>query len=164
LRFQELGAAVRSARVARGITQAALALDAGLSRATLNRLENGVFPDLGLRKVQTLLEKLGMEISVKPARRERSMDFVSMACTTASVSFRQELTPDELVHALLSGKAPAAREAHFIALLEEAPVPLLKGLVAQVGAWVKPGKVSRNLEKIAKQVGLAGEGNWRKIA
>ena len=65
-----------------------------------------------------------------------------MACTTASVSFRKTLTPDELVHALLSGRAPPNREAHLIVLLEEGPVALLKGLVAQVGAWVKPGKVA----------------------
>ena len=163
MRFQELGAAIRSARATRGLTQAELAQHAGLSRATLNRLENGVFPDLGLKKVQTLLDELGLELSVRRARREKNMDFVSMACTTASVSFREPVTPDELVHALLSGKAPPGKEAHFIVLLEEGPVPLLKGLVVQVGAWVKHGKVRKNIELIAQQVGLAREGNWRRI-
>ena len=163
MRFQELGAAIRSARAAREMTQAELAQHAGLSRATLNRLENGVFPDLGLKKVQALLEELGLELSLRRARHEKNMDFVGMACTTASASFRQPITPDELVHALLSGKAPRGKEAHLIVLLEEGPVPLLKGLVAQVGAWVKQGKVRKNIERIAQEVGLAGEGSWRRI-
>jgi len=42
--IQELGRAVRDGRNARGLTQAALAAEAGLSLNTLNRLENGVFP------------------------------------------------------------------------------------------------------------------------
>ena len=163
--IQELGSEVRRARQAQGLTQAQLAAQVGLSRNTLNRLENGLFPDLGIRKADALLERLGLELAITPAARERkSADFVGMACTSASVSFREALTPEELVHALLSGKAASNREAQFIVLLEEGPAALLQGLVEQVGAWVKPGKVKRNLAKIAQQVGLTGEaGAWRKI-
>lgn len=163
--IQELGAEIRRMRQARGLTQAQLAASAGLSRNTLNRLENGLFPDLGIRKAEGILDRLGLQFTIRPsARRRKSPDFVQMACTTASVSFRKTLTPDELVHALLSGRAPPNREAHLIVLLEEGPVALLKGLVAQVGAWVKPGKVAANIAKIAKQVGLTGPGGaWRRI-
>jgi transcriptional regulator with XRE-family HTH domain len=163
--IQELGRAIRDARRAKGLTQAELAAEAGLSRNTLNRLENGLFPDLGIKKADAILEKLGMELSIKPVAQELNRpDFVSMACASAGVSFKKQLTPDELTHALLSGKAPPDKEAHFIALLEEAPVVLLNGLVEQVGSWVKPGKVEKNLARIAKQIGLTpGTGNWQKI-
>ena len=164
--IQELGRAVRNGRNARGLTQAELAAEAGLSRNTLNRLENGLFPDLGIKKAGAILEKLGMELSVQLVEPKQSKpDFVSMACTSAGVSFKKQLTPDELVHALLSGKAPSDKEAHFITLLDEAPPSLLAGLIEQVGSWVKPGKVEKNLQKIAKQVGLTKEPPiWQKPA
>ncbi len=92
-------------------------------------------------------------------------DFVKMACVSAGVSFKKQLTPDELIDALLSGKVPAGKQAHFIVLLEEAPVVLLKGLVGQMGGWVKRRKVMTNIASIARKVGLPeGTGNWLKIA
>lgn len=148
------------------MTQAQLAAAVGLSRNTLNRLEAGLFPDLGFRKAEAILEKLGLELTVKRAKKaaQRAPDFVHMACISAGVSFRRQLTPDELVHALLSGKPTPGKEAHFIVLLEEAPEALLTGLVEQVGAWVKPGKVERNLKSMAARLGLNGAtAAWRKI-
>jgi len=157
---------IRRSRRTCGLTQAQLAAAVGLSRNTLNRLENGLFPDLGIRKAGAILERLGMELAIRPVpAKPTTTDFVSMACTSASVSFKTMLTPQELVHALLSGRAPSDKEAHFIVLLEEGPSALLKGLVKQVGAWVKPGKVEKNIAKIAKQIGLTGKGGaWRTIA
>jgi len=153
--IQELGSAIRKARSARGLTQAQIAAAAGLSRNTINRLENGLFPDLGVRKAQTILEKLDMELVVKPVKpKAKKPDFVGMASASAGVSFKNELTPDELVQALLSGKATPGKEAHFIVLLEEFPASLLKGLVHQTGAWVTSEKIKKNLKKIASQVGL----------
>jgi transcriptional regulator with XRE-family HTH domain len=81
-------------------------------------------------------------------------DFIGMACTTAGVSLRKALAPDELVRALLTGKPTRGKHAHFIVLLEEAPAALLRGLVTQIGAWSKPDKVARNLRKIAAEVGV----------
>ena len=159
---QELGKAVRKARRARGITQAKLAAAAGLSRNTLNRLENGLFPDLGVKKAQSILEKLGMEVTFRPAKAKSAKDdYAGMASASASVSFKKRLSPEELLHALLSGKATPGKEAHFITLLEEAPPALLRGLVAQAGAWVKPGKIEKNLQKIADELGLRSQA-WRK--
>ena len=152
--IQELGRAIRKGRNARGLTQAELAARAGLSLNTLNRLENGLFPDLGIKKAEAILGKLGMELNIKAAKSKKKPDFVAMACTSASVSFKKQLTPDELIHALLSGKVPTGKEAHLITLLDEAPPGLLKGLIGQVGSWVKPGKVERNLARIAMQVGV----------
>lgn len=166
MRIPELGQKIREARTGKGMTQSELAAAAGLSRNTLNRLENGLFPDLGIRKASALLEELGMDLTVTAINQTKKMpDFVSMACTSAGISFKKQLTVDELVQVLLSGKVPADKHAHFIVLLEEAPVALLSGLIEQVGGWVKPGKVKKNLGKIAIQVGLAGgSGNWKKVA
>lgn len=164
--IQELGQAVRRGRIARGWTQARLAEAAGLSRNTLNRLENGLFPDLGVKKAEAILEKLEMELVVEPiSAKAKQPDFIGMACTNASVSFKETLAPDELVHALLSGKPTPDKQAHFIALIEEAPASLLRGLIQQVGEWAKPGKVEKNLVKIANELGVTIRGEaWPKSA
>ena len=165
MRLQELGYEIRRARSARGLTQAQLAQEAGLSRTTLNQLENGFFPDLGVKKVQAILDRLGLDLTVGQAHKTRRPDFISMACTTSSVSYREALTPDELVHALLSGRVPRSRRPHLRTLLEEAPRPLLEGLVHQVGKWAKPGKVAGNVEKIATELGVSQRTwNWLKAA
>ena len=84
---------------------------------------------------------------------KRSPDFVFMACTTASVSYRESLTPEELVGTLLTGHVPQHRKAHLITLLEEAPVQILEGLVEQVGGMATRAQVARNIESIAKALG-----------
>jgi len=162
MRIQELGYEIRKARLARKLTQAQLAQAAGLSRTTLNQLENGLFPDLGVKKVRAILEPLGLTISVQPAPRRQ--DFIAMACTTASVSFRSVLTEDELIHALLTGKIPSGKRPHLGVLLEEARPTLIKGLVGEISRWTKPGRVEKNLREIARELGSSGRiGNWLKI-
>ncbi|HYS75040.1 MAG TPA: helix-turn-helix domain-containing protein [Burkholderiales bacterium] len=150
MRLQEIGSAIRAARTAHGMTQAGLAESSGLSRTTLNQLENGVFPDIGVKKVQNVLDRLGLDLSVVPAPKKRGPDFVRMACTSANVRYRETLTEDELVRALLSGKLARSRRPHLRSLLEEAPQTVLKGLVGQVGKWTKPGKVEQNVLKLAE--------------
>ena len=164
MRLQELGYEIRMARLARDLTQAELAAAAGLSRTTLNQLENGLFPDLGVKKVQTILDRLGLDLTVEPAQKARRPDFIGMACTTSSVSYRETLTPDELVHALLSAKVPRNRRPHLRTLLEEAPRSLLEGLVREVGKWAKPGKVAGNVATIADELGVSKRTReWLKI-
>src|SRR5687767_916992 len=129
LRPAQLGSFIRRARKAQGLTQASVARAAGVSRLTLNQLENGVFPDLGIKKVSTILATLGLELHVQPLGPEqKSRDFLSMASSTANVSLKETLHADELEHALLTGKVPASKEAHLITLLEEAPLWMLEGL------------------------------------
>jgi y4mF family transcriptional regulator len=92
-------------------------------------------------------------------------DYIGMACTTAGVSLRKALGPDELVRALLTGKPTPGKQAHFVVLLEEAPPGLLQGLIAQVGAWAKPGRVAKNVRKIAGAIGVRlRPAEWLKTA
>jgi transcriptional regulator with XRE-family HTH domain len=141
------------------MSQATLAKAAGISRVTLNQLENGSFADLGVRKVQRILDKLGLELAVQPARPKTRPDFVQVARTVANVSFKNELSDEELVGALLKGATPAGRRPHLRALLDEARPAVLKGLVEEVSRWTKPGKVEKNLAKIAGEIG-----STRKVA
>lgn len=150
--LRELGQAIRQARMARLITQARLAQAAGLSRDMLNKLENGLANDLGMRKILSLLDPLDLTLSLQPKARIRRRNFVKMACVTASVSFRNPLTERELTRALLTGKVSPNRHAHLHTLLDEAPASLLTGLFQQVSQWTAPGKLERNLRRLARDV------------
>ena len=163
MRLQELGYEIRRARIARGLTQAQLAEASGLSRITLNQLENGFFPDLGVKKIQAILDSLGLDTSIQPATKARQPDYIRMACTTASVSFKSALTEDELVRALLTGKIATGKRPHFRVLLEEASPAVLTGLAQEVGRWTKPGRLEKNLAKIAHDIGSTRKiGEWLK--
>ena len=164
MRIQELGQEVRRARQAQGLTQAALARAVGLSRETLNLLESGLVRDLGIRKVLAVLDHLGLAITLQPTGRPRRPDLVRLACTSANVSFKTALTDDALIHALVTGKVPARRGAHLRTLLDEAPEALVRGLVQEAARWIQPGKLERNLRKLAAEVGATRSiHEWLKI-
>lgn len=164
MRIQELGQKIRRARNARALTQAELASNTRIARETLNRLEQGLVPDLGFRKVLALLEHLGLSITVEQRGKIRRPDYLRMACTTANVSFKSAITEEELVHALITGKVPAGRAAHLRSLLDEAPADLLRGLGEEAAKWTRPGKLQKNLERLARDVGASRRiDQWLKI-
>ena len=53
------------------LSQAALSRKAGVSRATVDALENGRSGELGFSKVTKLLASLGLELMLQPARSQR---------------------------------------------------------------------------------------------
>jgi transcriptional regulator with XRE-family HTH domain len=65
--LKKIGNQVRDARKAQGLTQAALAAELGISRTTLSLLESGQVQDLGIRKVIRILDRLGLELTTRPA-------------------------------------------------------------------------------------------------
>lgn len=152
MRLQEIGYQIRQARAAKGLTQALLSSAAGVSRTTLNQLENGLFPDLGVKKLRAILDQVGLALAIQPAEKTAAPDFLRMACTTANVSYRETLSEDELIRALLTGKIPTGRRPHFRTLLDEATPTLLQGLAQEVGRWTKPGRLEKNLGMIAKDI------------
>lgn len=85
----------------------------------------------------------------------RRLDFIRMACMTASVSYRDLLTEDEWVQALLSGKVPRNRRPHLHTLFDEAPPRIIAGLLEEVGKWAKPGKVIANARRIARELDVS---------
>jgi transcriptional regulator with XRE-family HTH domain len=156
VKLEEIGNEIRRFRRTRGLTQLQLATAAHVTRTTLNQLENGLLKELGIRKVQTILDQVGLVLKVADASVEpKSTDFLRLASTSASVSFKDALTEKELLRVLLTGKVPAERRPHIRLLLEEAPRSLVEGLAQQVARWARPGKVERNLDKIAADVGVA---------
>lgn len=157
MRLQEIGFRLRAARLEQKRTQAQLAKAAGVSRTTLNQLESGLVIDLGVQRLRAILREVGLDLLLGQSNSDPAPDFIRMAATSASVSFRTPLSEDELIRALLTGKVPASRRPHFRTLLEEASPALLQGLVEEARRWTKPGRVERNLAQIASYLNLKRE-------
>ena len=65
----ELGHAIRASRQSRGITQAALAGKAGVSRAFVSSLERGMKPRAELIRVMQVLQALDLQIALESSKR-----------------------------------------------------------------------------------------------
>ena len=66
-----IGTQIAKHRKALKLSQAALARKAGVSRATLDALENGRAGELGFSKLTKLLTALGLELRLQPSVSQR---------------------------------------------------------------------------------------------
>jgi len=93
-------------------------------------------------------------VSLVGNARRRRPDFLKIAATSASVSYKETIAPDELARILLRGNAPPRFRPHLRVILEELPPPVLKGLGEQLSDRMSPEELQKNLVAIARQVGL----------
>ena len=63
----ELGNSVKKLRKEKKLTQEQLASMAGISRATLSKLENGQIAQVSIVVLNDILNHLGYEIDIKPS-------------------------------------------------------------------------------------------------
>ena len=118
--LHDLAPLIHARRTALGLSQDRLAKLCGLSRATVNQLENGTLVDLGAAKLLALLALLGLELDAH--RKPAPLDALALLSQTASVSYRRVLQPAELAQALAQGDLPEAITPHIVTLLDEAPL------------------------------------------
>ena len=69
--LSSIGAEVAKRRKSLKLSQAELAQKAGISRATLDALENGRKGELGFTKVTRVLAALGLDLILQPAGSQR---------------------------------------------------------------------------------------------
>ncbi len=156
----EIGARIRQARKARGLTQATLAARSDIARETLNQFESGTARDLGLAKILRILRALGLEVLLLEKPAEAATDYVALAASAGSTGFRESLAQEELVRALLTGQIPARKGPHLRRLLEDSSPQVVRGLVTQVSAWTKQGRVEKNLAALAKKLDVQPRREW----
>jgi len=70
----EVGIEVARARRARGLSQSDLARASALSRQTISALERGAIPDIGVRKLNRILEALDLDFLLRPAGHSVTLD------------------------------------------------------------------------------------------
>lgn len=156
----ELSQAVHTRRAEMGLTQSFLAKLSGLSRQTINQLENGTIKDLSLNRAERLASVLGLSLSVdgalSPHRLEAKgrLSPLARAARTGSVSYRRQLQPDQLRDVLM-GQSPVGDHAPQLhALLDEAPVSLLASVVEQLhgSEAIDRAELWKRLRKLAHQL------------
>jgi len=152
--FEEIGSRVRAARQAHGLTQAELADITDLSRTTINQLESGATPDIGVRRLLAIFEalKLDMSVTEQTQRRKNEQDYIALACTSANVSYKGKLDKTELVHALVTGKIPPDKRPQLRVVFDELPPPIFEGLLHQIGAWCTKKKLLKNVSLMAEKL------------
>jgi len=83
MNLAELGSAFRHARLARNLTQSAVARAAGVHATTVSDFERGALTELGAVKVIALLESVGLELLARPHGHARTLDDIARAQETA---------------------------------------------------------------------------------
>lgn len=158
--IHELSSAVRTRRSDMGLTQAALAKLSGLSRASVNQVENGTLKDLSLTRSAKLLGALGLSLIVAAPHPKRLQNqsarssALDLAARTASVSYRVAISASQLREVFTSASLPANFSPHVYTLLEEAPVSLLACLVEELhlALGVERTKVWKKMRELARQL------------
>lgn len=121
-----------------GLTQTTLARLSGLSRATVNQVENGTVKDLSLNRAAKLLGVLGLSVTVAAPRpkslqnKSSKSSALDLAARTASVSYRVAMSASDLREVFTSDTVPIGFLPHIHTLLDEAPVSLLASVVEQL--------------------------------
>lgn len=146
----QIGGAIHRQRIQAGLLQEHVAKFAGLSRVTINQLENGTLKDLGYTKLKAVMDILGMNMeTVQPLGLKSAL---TVAARSISTSYRDVITPDMLSTMLRSGQAPEQFQPHLMALLDETPLPVVVKAVAEAAtADVPAKKIMKNLSHWAKQ-------------
>ena len=150
MNLADIGLLVQARREALGLSQARLARLSGLSRATINQLENGSLIDLGTHRLLGLLHLLGLDLTAQ-ARPPRTQA-LALLSQTASVSYKAALAPDALAQALVSGELPDALWPQVSTLLDEAPLSLIVSGVEEVAqrTHIPPKTLWKNLTSWAQ--------------
>lgn len=156
----ELSSAVRTRRSDMGLTQTALAKLSGLSRVTVNQVENGTIHDLSLTRAAKLLDILGLSVTFTvprpkyPAPTKSKSSALDLAARTASVSYRVSISADQLREALTADVMPTDFSPHIYTLLEEAPVSLLASVVEELHmeAGVERVQVWKKMRALARRL------------
>ena len=150
MNLAQIGGEIHIKRIQAGLLQEHVAKLAGLSRVTINQLENGTLKDLGYTKLKAVMDILGLDMeAVRPAGLKSAL---VVAARSASTSYRDVLTPDMLSIMLRSGQAPEQFQPHLMALLDETPLSVVvKAVVEAATPDVPAKKIMKNLSLWAKQ-------------
>lgn len=150
MNLTQIGGAIHSKRVEAGLLQEQVAKFAGLSRVTINQLENGTLKDLGYTKLKAVMDVLGLDMETVQSSGLKSA--LAVAARSISTSYRDVMTPEMLSMILRSGTAPDQFQPHLMALLDETPLPVVVKAVAEAATSDVPAKkIMKHLSLWAKQ-------------
>lgn len=148
MNLAEIGSQVQAKRIQAGLLQNQLAKLSGLSRVTINKLENGKLNDLGYAKLKIILDLVGLHINTQ--RAAGSSSALGIAARNISTSYKEIVTASDLTNMLRSGDAPERFHAHLMALLDETPLPVVMRAIAEAATpEASTQKIMKNLRRWA---------------
>lgn len=152
MNLAELGSQIQAKRIQAGFSQNQLAKLSGLSRVTINKLENGKLTDLGYAKLKIILDLVGLHVNTHSTAGSSSA--LMIAARNISTSYKEVVTATQLTDMLRTGEAPERFHAHMMALLDETPLPIVVRAIAEAATPQAPAQqIMKHLSRWA--------GDWK---
>jgi transcriptional regulator with XRE-family HTH domain len=160
--IQMIGKEIHARREKVGLSQMRLAKLGDLSRQTVQRLEAGTINDLSFKRLTRILSILGLTLDTPSLAARQRKRGLWMAAKTSSVSYRREMSSQELESALSSGIAPEELQSNLLHFLDEAPLPVVVMAVEETAQQegVHPATIWTNVGKLGKQLGATRNELW----
>lgn len=157
-----LGALLRGAREASGLSQGDLARLTGISRVTVNYAERGRVA-IGTDALLRILRVLGMAISGPDGSARGSA--LDLLARQASVSYRTPMTAHTLADVLTTGEYAEQSIPHLATMLDEASDAMILRAVRETAAaqGVSPARIWRNVKALAASL-QSPHPRWHRAA
>jgi transcriptional regulator with XRE-family HTH domain len=72
--LQELGFEIKTLRKQKGWSQDNMEQYSGITKRTISKIENGFIDEVGIKKVETILDLLGVEFSLRAKGRPKTLE------------------------------------------------------------------------------------------
>jgi len=74
LNLKDLGQKIKELRKSKNISQANLEQYSNITKRTISKIENGFIEEVGIKKVETILDLLGYEFSIRLKDRPKTLE------------------------------------------------------------------------------------------
>ena len=74
MKLDDLGKEIKVLRKEKNWSQDDLEKYSGITKRTISKIENGFIDEIGIKKVELILDLLGMEFSIRPKNRPKTLE------------------------------------------------------------------------------------------
>jgi len=74
MNLEQLGLEITTLRKEKKYSQDDMENFSGITKRTISKIENGFIDEVGIKKVETILDLLGYEFSIRPKNRPKTLE------------------------------------------------------------------------------------------